>query len=71
MSKVSHSPAVTARRVASAARFLSQAGKQLTAATRPAGRYHQQRLRGLLVDLRELSSPVADLVSSLECRGGQ
>jgi len=59
-------------RLARAASHLHQAGKQLAAATQAApDRYHQQRLRRLAVDLRELSLPLAGLGSSLNRGGGQ
>ena len=59
-------------RVARAASHLNQAGRQLAAATHAApDRYHQQRLRRLAADLRELSLPLAGLVSSIERGGGQ
>lgn len=73
MPQVSHTSSRAASiRVARAASYLHQAGQQLTAATNAApDRYHQQRLRRLLADLRELSQPVEGLVSSLERGGGQ
>lgn len=73
MSKVSHTISRAATlRVTRAASHLNQAGKQLAAATSAApDRYHQQRLRRLLADLRELSLPIAGLASSLERGGGQ
>jgi hypothetical protein len=59
-------------RVARAVSHIQRAGQQLTAATNAApDRYHQKRLRRLSVDLRELSQPLAGLVSSLERGGGQ
>lgn len=71
MSKVSHIfSRAASHRVARAVSHLNQAGEQLTAATRAADRYHQQRLRRLAADLRELSQPLAGLVSSLH-RGGE
>ena len=68
MSEVSHTlnraASIHLARVAS---HLTQAGKQLSAATHAVpDRYHQQRLRRLAVDLRELSLPLMGLVSSLE-----
>lgn len=73
MHQVSHaSNRAASLRVARAASHLHQAGKQLAAASHAApDRYHQQRLRRLLADLRELSLPVAGLASSLERGGGQ
>jgi hypothetical protein len=59
-------------RVARAASHLNQAGRQLAAATQAApDHYHQQRMRRLLADLRELSLPIAGLASSLQRGGGQ
>jgi hypothetical protein len=73
MSKVSHTLSLAAsRHIARVASHLNQAGKQLSAATQAApNRYHQQRLRRLLADLRGLSLPVDNLASSLQRRGGQ
>lgn len=73
MSRVSHNfNRVASVRVARAASHLNQAGRQLAAATDAApDRYHRQRLRRLLADLRALSLPVAGLASSLERGGGR
>jgi len=73
MPQVSHTFSRAASlRVARAASHLNQAGRQLSAATHAApDRYHQQRLRRLLVDLRELSLPIAGLAASLERGGGR
>lgn len=72
MPQVSHTPNHAASiRLARVASHLHQAGKQLAIATRGADRYHRQRLRRLLDDLRELSLPIASLVSSLTRGGGR
>lgn len=72
MGQISHrSNRAASVRVARVAYFLHQAAKQLSAASHSApDRYHQQRLLRLLADLRELSLPLAGLVSSLG-RGGE
>jgi hypothetical protein len=72
MSRVSHTLSRAASiRVARAASHLHQAGRQLAAASHATrNRYHQERLRCLLADLRELSLPMTGLVSSLQRRGG-
>lgn len=59
-------------RLARAESLLNQAGRQLNAAIHAApDRYQQQRLRRLLSDLRELSSPLAGLISYLVGWGGR
>ena len=73
MPKVSHTfNRAASLRVARASFHLHQAGYQLAAATNATpDRYHQQRLRRLVADLRELSEPLAGLVSSLGRAGSQ
>jgi hypothetical protein len=71
MQRVSHTPNRAASiHLARVVSYLHRAGQQLTAATHTApNRYHQQQLRRLIVDLRELSSPIAGLASVI-ARGG-
>lgn len=58
-------------RLARVVSHLRRAGQQLAAATHPAPNpYHQEQIRRLAADLRELSSPLAGLLSAIE-RGGR
>jgi hypothetical protein len=72
MERVSHiSGRAASLRVERATYHLNSAGQQLAAATHAApDRYHQQRLRRLLADLRGLSQPLSGIALSL-ARGGR
>ena len=72
MDRVWHNSSRTASlRLARAVSHIQQAGQQISAAINVApDRYHQQRLRRLEVDLRELSSPIAGLATILSRGGG-
>lgn len=71
MNRVSHtSNRAASLRLARAVSHLQRAGQQLSAATNAApNRHHQNQLRRLAIDLREVSLPIAGLASLL-ARGG-
>jgi hypothetical protein len=67
-----NSARVSSRRLGRALTLLNDASKQLSAATNAApDRHHQNQLRRILVDLRELSWPIAGLASKLARGGGR
>jgi len=72
MFRVSHTGRSAASfRLVRVASHLQRAGKELTAATHAAtDHHHQKQLHSLLIDLRALSSPIAEIVTYLE-RGGR
>ncbi len=58
-------------RLARVIHILDQAGKDLIAARHAVpDHYHQKQLHNLMIDLRELTIPIAGIVASLE-RGGR
>ena len=68
MSQVKHTSSRTAsRRLARAVSFLHLASQQLSAASQASpNRYHQTRLHGLAVGLRDFSLPLRRIASILE-----
>lgn len=68
MNRVSHTNHRSASiRLARAVSHLQRANRELTAATQAApDRYHQNQLRHLAVDVRELSNPLSRIVWTLE-----